>query len=121
MHIFKILAIFLLLVTPVKAQNTPPQLSTFLTAMELHCGPTKEMIDTLIDAYGEVQVFAGIAPSRREVISLYKEPEGENWTFLLTKPNNISCLLMTGVQGVIKGIAKPKKNIKDIPISFIEE
>ena len=121
MYIFRILIFLFLWITPVKAEITPPQLSTFLTLMEIHCGDTKKMIETIISVYEEVQVFAGISTNRGEVISIYKEPAGENWTFLVSKPNNISCLFMTGVQGVTKNTTKSKKNIREVPISFSNE
>ena len=119
MYIFRILILLFLWITPAKAETTPPQLSTFLTLMEIHCGDTEKMVKTIINVYKEVQVFAGISTNRQEVISIYKEPEGESWTFLVSKPNNISCLFMTGLQGVTKNIIKPKKNIRKLPISFL--
>jgi hypothetical protein len=59
------------------------------------CGDRAKVIDSLAAKYAEEPVAVGVTPNGG-VIEVLSAPDGRTWTILFTRPDQVTCLLVSG-------------------------
>lgn len=65
------------------------------TQAQSACLPHEEAVAKLKQHYGEQKVGLGIGPGGQSVLELFVSETG-TWTVLVTRPNGLSCITMSG-------------------------
>ena len=64
-------------------------------AQNRNCGTRENIIERLVEKYGEELFGAGLTHTRG-LLEVYVSPETGTWTILMSFPNGQSCLLQAG-------------------------
>lgn len=64
-------------------------------AAQLMCGVRSEVVDQLLNHYGETRAALGIV-NDGSVIERLTSENGLTWTLIITRPNGTSCLIAAG-------------------------
>ena len=91
-----IAAATLLMTTPAAAQNI--------------CAPRTDMVKRITEAYSETQVAVGLAVTGN-LIETFVSDAG-SFTVIITNPNGVSCVAVTGTNWATEGFPKPFKPVK---------
>ena len=67
-------------------------------AQTQNCGPTGQVNDVLSNTYGESVVFEGYA-SNQQFGRLFLNPVSGSWTFVVDRPDGLTCLVASGEMG----------------------
>ncbi|WP_114094515.1 hypothetical protein [Thalassospira xiamenensis] len=65
------------------------------TFAALVCGDRAKVIASLLAHYAEEPVAVGVT-SNGGVIEVLSAPDGQTWTILFTRPDQVTCLLASG-------------------------
>lgn len=59
------------------------------------CGPRDAVVQRLADGYGETRHFVGLG-SNTAMFEVFASADTGSWTFLVTWPSGVSCLVASG-------------------------
>lgn len=60
------------------------------------CGPRDVILEQLESMFGEVPAGRGLIPGGSAITELLINPADGSWTFILTRPDGISCGVLSG-------------------------
>ena len=64
-------------------------------AQAVACGPRDSIVRNLEAKYQETRVWYGVIGPRK--IELFSAADGGSWTLIVSDPNGLSCVLLSGV------------------------
>ena len=62
---------------------------------QINCGIRSQVVGVLKQQHGETILGVGVA-SQNAIYEVWRAKKLGSWTILMTKPNNISCIMATG-------------------------
>lgn len=73
-------------------------LASAVKAQTQNCAPTGQVNDVLSNTYGKSVVFEGYA-SNQQFGRLFLNPVSGSWTFVVDRPDGLTCLVASGEMG----------------------
>lgn len=64
-------------------------------AQQAQCAPTAQVLDALVNKYGEQQITHGATPSGA-IIQVWANAETGTWSAIVHRPDGVSCLVASG-------------------------
>ena len=102
--IVSLLFAILLFATPALADHVPTQ------SVGPVCGDREEGITELKKQYNEDPVAMGLS-SDGSIVEVFTSPKGETFSFVLTRPDGISCIMLSGDTWEILPTTKPGQKL----------